>query len=122
MEISHLPGILSADQLLLERAIMNVVSNALDYSPEDGCIYITITGDQQNLQISVTDAGNGFSQEDLLHAEEQFYMADRSRSSNLHFGMGLFITKSIVQQHNGQLILGNSEKTGGAQVTIKIPY
>lgn len=122
MEISHLPGILSADQLLLERAIMNVVSNALDYSPEDGCIYITITGDQQNLQISVTDAGNGFSQEDLLYAEEQFYMADRSRSSNLHFGMGLFITKSIVQQHNGQLILGNSEKTGGAQVTIKIPY
>ena len=122
METTYLSGTLSADKLLLERAIMNVVSNALDYSPKDGCIYITITGDQQNLQISVTDAGPGFSQEDLLHAEEQFYMADRSRSSNLHFGMGLFITKSIVQQHNGQLILGNSEKTGGAQVTIKIPY
>ena len=122
METSHLSGTLSTDKLLLERAIMNVVSNALDYSPKDSCIYITITGDQQNLQISVTDAGNGFSREDLLHAEEQFYMADRSRSSNLHFGMGLFITKSIVQQHNGQLILSNSEKTGGAQVTIKIPY
>ena len=45
-------------------------------------------------------------------------MADHSRSSNLHFGMGLFITKSIVQQHGGQLDLSNSEKTGGAQVTI----
>ena len=120
VEIEHLPAVLSADKLLLERAIMNVVNNALDYSPQDSFISISMTGDKGSLQISVTDAGPGFSQEDLLHAEEQFYMADRSRSSNLHFGMGLFITKSIVRQHGGQLILSNSEKTGGAQVTILI--
>ena len=57
-----------------------------------------------------------------MHAEEQFYMADHSRSSDLHFGMGLFITKSIIRQHGGQLILSNSEKTGGARVTISISY
>ena len=122
VEIEHLPAVLSADKLLLERAIMNVVNNALDYSPQDSSILISMMGDNGSLKISVTDAGPGLSQEDLLHAEEQFYMADRSRSSNLHFGMGLFITKSIVQQHGGQLILSNSEKTGGAQVTISIPY
>ena len=122
VEIEHLPAVLSADKLLLERAIMNVVNNALDYSPQDSSISISMMGDNGSLKISVTDAGPGFSQEDLLHAEEQFYMADRSRSSNLHFGMGLLITKSIVQQHDGQLILSNSEKTGGAQVTISIPY
>ena len=122
VEIEHLPAVLSVDKLLLERAIINVVNNALDYSPQDTSILISMTGNKGSLQISVTDAGPGFSQEDLLHAEEQFYMADRSRSSNLHFGMGLFITKSIVQQHGGQLILSNSEKTGGAQVTISIPY
>ena len=122
MEIEHLPALLSADKLLLERAIMNVVNNALDYSPQDSYISISITDNKGGLQISVTDAGPGFSQEDLLHAEEQFYMADHSRSSNLHFGMGLFITKSIVQHHGGQLDLSNSETTGGAQVTISIPY
>ena len=122
VEIEHLPAVLSADKLLLERAIMNVVNNALDYSPQNSSISISMMGDNESLKISVTDAGPGFSQEDLLHAEEQFYMADRSRSSNLHFGMGLFITKSVVQQHGGQLILSNSEKTGGAQVTISIPY
>ena len=122
VEIEHLPAVLFADKLLLERAIMNVVNNALDYSPQNSSISISMMGDNESLKISVTDAGPGFSQEDLLHAEEQFYMADRSRSSNLHFGMGLFITKSIVQQHDGQLILSNSEKTGGAQVTISIPY
>ena len=122
MEIENLPAVLSADKLLLERAIMNVVNNALDYSPQGSHISILIAGDKRSLKISVTDAGPGFSQEDLLHAEEQFYMADRSRSSNLHFGMGLFITKSIVRQHGGQLILNNSKKTGGAQVTISIPF
>lgn len=122
MKLEHLPAILSADKLLLERAIMNVINNALDYSTQNSSIHILIAGDKGSLQISVTDAGPGFSQEDLLHAEEQFYMADHSRSSNLHFGMGLFITKSIVQQHGGQLNLSNSEKTGGAQVTISIPY
>ena len=122
MKADHLPTVLSADKLLLERAIMNVVNNALDYSSKDSFIHISMTGDKENLKITVTDTGPGFSQEDLRHAQEQFYMADHSRSSNLHFGLGLFITKSIVQQHNGQLILGNSEKTGGAQVTIKIPY
>ena len=120
IEIESLPAVLSADKLLMERAILNVVNNALDYSPQDSHISILIAGNKRSLKISVTDAGPGFSQEDLLHAEEQFYMADRSRSSNLHFGMGLFITKSIVRQHGGQLILSNSEKTGGAQVTILI--
>ncbi len=121
MESDHLPDVLSADKLLLERAIMNVVNNALDYSPRDSFIHISMTGEKETLKITVTDAGPGFSQEDLLHAEEQFYMADRSRNSDLHFGMGLFITKSVVKRHGGQLILNNSEKTGGAQVVISIP-
>ena len=122
MEIENLPAVLSADKLLLERAIMNVVNNALDYSPQDSSISISMIGNKGSLEISVTDAGPGFSQEDLMHAEEQFYMADYGRSSDLHFGMGLFITKSIIRQHGGQLILSNSKKTGGARVTISISY
>ena len=122
IEIESLPAVLSADKLLLERAIMNVVNNALDYSPQDSSISISMIGNKGSLEISVTDAGPGFSQEDLMHAEEQFYMADHSRSSDLHFGMGLFITKSIIRQHGGQLILSNSKKTGGARVTISISY
>ena len=122
MEIENLPAVLSADKLLLERAIMNVVNNALDYSPQDSSISISMIGNKGSLEISVTDAGPGFSQEDLMHAEEQFYMEDHSRSSDLHFGMGLFITKSIIRQHGGQLILSNSKKTGGARVTISISY
>lgn len=110
IELVSLPVTLSTDKLLLERAIMNVVNNALDYSPRNGSIYVSIVGHENCLQISITDEGKGFSQEDLLHAQEQFYMADRSRSSDLHFGRGLFITNSIIQQHGGRLILENSPK------------
>ena len=71
---------------------------------------------------SITDTGNGFSPEALKRATEQFYMDEQSRHSKSHYGIGLYVANSIITQHGGQLILSNSEKTGGAQVVIKIPY
>ena len=115
-------GALKADKLLLERAIMNVISNALDYSPTQGTIYVTVQMTDCFLHISITDEGSGFTPESLHHAQEQFFMGDKSRISNMHFGMGLYITSSIIKQHGGQLVLSNSKKTGGAQAIIKIPY
>ena len=105
----------------MERAIMNVVSNALDYSPKGSTLCFAVSGEMGNIKIAVTDEGEGFSHEALLHAQEQFYMADHSRGANLHFGMGLFITKSIVEQHNGTVVLENAKETGGARVIIRIP-
>ena len=115
-------GTLKADKLLLERAIMNVISNALDHSPPQGTIYVTVQKTDCFLHISITDEGGGFTPEALHHAQEQFFMGDKSRTSNMHFGMGLYITSSIIKQHGGQLVLSNSKKTGGAQAIIKIPY
>ena len=115
-------GLFKADKLLLERAIMNVICNALDYSPPEGTVYVVTQKIKNFLQISIVDEGSGFTSETLHHAQEQFFMGDKSRTSTMHFGMGLYITSSIVQQHNGQLILKNSEETNGAQVIIRIPY
>lgn len=115
-------GILKADKLLLERAIMNVIGNALDYSPPKGTVYVEVQKTDGFLQISIIDEGSGFTPEALHHAQEQFFMGNKSRTSNMHFGMGLYIANSIIRQHNGQIILKNSDKTKGAQVIIKIPY
>ena len=122
METGENLGTFKADKLLLERAIMNVIGNALDYSPPKGTVYVEVQKPDDFLQISIIDEGTGFTNEDLHHAREQFFMGDNSRSSNMHFGMGLYITSSIVKQHNGELTLKNSDKTGGAKVTIKVPY
>ena len=122
MEIGANLGTFKADKLLLERAIMNVIGNALDYSPPKGTVYVEVQKSDDFLQISIIDEGSGFTPEALHHAQEQFFMGNKSRTSNMHFGMGLYITSSIIKQHNGQLILKNSDKTKGAQVIIKIPY
>ena len=115
-------GTFKADKLLLDRAITNVIDNALDYSPPKGTIYVDVQKQDSFLQISITDGGCGFTAEALHHAQEQFFMGNKSRTSNMHFGMGLYITSSIVKQHNGQLVLKNSNQTKGGQVIIKIPY
>ncbi len=122
METGANLGTFKADKLLLERAIMNVIGNALDYSPPKGTVYVEVQKPDHFLQISIIDEGSGFTPEALHHAQEQFFMGNKSRTSNMHFGMGLYITSSIIKQHNGQLILKNSNKTKGAQVIIKIPY
>ena len=117
----NFPQNITGDRMLLERALMNLVSNSLEYSPENSTLYIDVDSTDNYLNICITDCGCGFSQEALNHAKERFYMADQSRSSKLHYGMGLYIVDIIIKQHKGKLLLDNSTETKGAKVTIKLP-
>ena len=116
----NLPDTISMDASLMQRAIINVVSNAADYSPKHGTIRFSVSTEDNKISFTVTDSGNGFSPEDLKNATNQFYQGDFSRSSKLHYGMGLFIADSIVKQHGGTLTVTNSPVTGGGMVTIEI--
>lgn len=118
---NRLPETFMADSGLLERAVINAVSNAVEYTPELGKIKLAAESVDGSLRFQVTDSGKGFSPEDLKQASTQFYRGDKSRSSRSHFGMGLFIAKSVAKQHGGALSIANSEITGGGQVTIEIP-
>ena len=109
------------DHDLFMRAILNVISNAVEHTPTNGIVYLEVNESERYFVFVISDTGNGFSAEALQHATEQFYMNDQSRNSNTHFGIGLYITDLVIKQHNGQLILENSRKTDGAKVTIKIP-
>lgn len=117
----NFPQNITGDRMLLERALMNLVSNSLEYSPENSTLYIDVDSKDHYLNICITDCGCGFSQEALEYAKERFYMADQSRSSKLHYGMGLYIVDIIIKQHKGKLLLDNSTETKGAKVTVKLP-
>lgn len=119
--IGDLPLNISADPDLLQRAIMNVVSNAVEYSRAGSIIRFEAETEDKRLRFCVIDSGKGFSQEDLLHATEQFYMGDKSRSSKGHCGMGLNIARSVAELHKGALTIANDDDTGGGRVTIEIP-
>lgn len=111
-----------ADSEQLIRAFANVLSNAIEHTPAGKTVFFDVYEKDSSIICSITDMGNGFSPEALKHGTEQFYMDEQSRHSKSHYGIGLYVANSIITQHDGQLILSNSEKTGGAQVIIKIPY
>ncbi len=103
----------------IKRAIVNIISNSVEYTPKGGEVFFGIYDDEEYLYMEVCDTGCGFSSEALKRATEQFYMGDNSRSSNTHYGIGLYMVNIIATQHNAQLILENSKETGGAKVVIK---
>ena len=106
----------------LIRAMGNILSNGVDYCPEGGMLQIhaeqLTTG--KFLCIAVTDSGSGFSEEALRHGTEQFYQADKSRTGKKHYGMGLYIARSVLEENDGMLELRNSRE-GGGEVRIYVP-
>lgn len=94
----------------------------VEHCPIEGNILFKVHVADSYLIFTVSDNGKGFSKESLQFASQQFYMGDSSRANKGHYGMGLYITKNIVMQHNGLLDISNSTITGRGEVTIKIPY
>ncbi len=116
------PAYITADHDLLIRMLVNVLSNAVEHSPQGGTVTFEVWGRDGEISFIITDTGKGFSDEALKHATEQFFMDDDSRSSKTHYGIGLYVAASIAEKHKGKLLLENSEIAGGAKVTIQIPY
>ncbi|MGD6842467.1 HAMP domain-containing sensor histidine kinase [Bacillus infantis] len=116
-----LPNWIYVDPVLLERALMNVISNAVDQTPNGRSITLTAELVKDSIRFCVLDEGPGFSPESLQFAAEQFYMGDSSRGATGHYGMGLYITRFIARLHDGELYIANSLQTGGGEVTIEIP-
>ena len=116
------PEFITADRGLLIRMLVNVLSNAVEHTPRGGNVAFEILAQNSELSFLITDTGQGFSDEALKHATEQFFMDDDSRSSKSHYGIGLYAAASIAKKHNGKIILENSAASGGAKVTIQIPY
>lgn len=110
-----------ADRSLLVRALINVISNAIEHSPQGGNVFIETVESGKLISFVVTDEGRGFTVNALNHATEQLYMDDPSRSSKSHYGIGLYMAASIVEKHGGQILLENITENGGARVTIQIP-
>ena len=104
------------DQIV--RAVLNIIQNAVEHTKKGGTISVSIKDADGRLTFTVEDTGDGFTREALLHGTEQFFMGDASRSGEAHYGIGLFFAKSVAKRHGGDIILTNSQNTGGAQVSI----
>ncbi|MBA8980331.1 ATP-binding protein [Clostridium saccharobutylicum] len=119
-EVKDIPECILVDEELLKRSIINVISNAVDYCPIDGEILFSVNCKDGNIEFIIEDSGRGFTKEELNCATEEFFQGDKSRASKNHYGMGLYITKKLIEKNNGNIYLDNSEKLGGAKVILKI--
>lgn len=115
-----LPEYLFIHKELLLRGMINVITNAAEHTPPGGSIALLVQSGPDAVQFTVTDTGSGFSAADLREATSQFYRGDPSRSSGNHHGMGLYIARSVAEQHGGSLSLSNVSPSGGGKVTMRI--
>ena len=105
------------DEDKLRQVIINIIDNALKYTPEKGNIQITLERNSKYVIISVCDNGYGISKSDLPHVKEKFYKANNTVRGT---GIGLAVADEIVKKHGGELII-SSEEGKGTIVEIVLP-
>jgi two-component system phosphate regulon sensor histidine kinase PhoR len=106
----HLP-LVAADPLRLEQVIVNLLHNAIKFTPTGGHIGVSAHQDGGSIIFSVVDTGVGIAQEDLPRVFERFYKADRARSSG-GTGLGLAISRHLVEAHGGKIWVESTEGQG----------
>lgn len=94
--------IVEGDIGMIERALSNLLDNALIYTPEKGTVTVELQDKEKKVSVKVTDNGKGISDTDLPRVFDRFYRADKSRSTE-GTGLGLAITKKIIDAHHGEI-------------------
>ncbi|MBO1514251.1 two-component system histidine kinase PnpS [Metabacillus bambusae] len=112
--------LIEGDLYRLKQIFINLINNALTYTPKGGVVQVTVEKHEQYLLIVVSDTGIGIKTEEIPRIFERFYRVDRARSRNSGgTGLGLAIVKHLVEAHKGQISV--SSKLGeGTSFTVKL--
>ena len=110
-----------ADKYGIERVILNILTNAIKYTPENGVIKIYVGFVYNDAYIKVIDNGIGIPEKDLPRVFERFYRVEKARARELGgTGLGLAIAKEIIEQNNGSIDI-KSAYGKGTEVVLRIP-
>ena len=112
-----LPPVL-ADRERIAQALSNLVGNAIKFSPAGSEVVVRVEVLEREVHFSVTDRGMGMNAEQLLHAFDRFWQS--SRTDRQGAGLGLAITKGIVEAHNGR-IWAESQPGSGSTFHFTLP-
>jgi len=112
---------LNADEELIKRMILNLLDNAVKYTPEGGEISLALEKHNGSAEIVVRDTGIGLSQTDQQRVFDRFYRVDKARSRALGgAGLGLSIARSIVEAHGGNITIDSTPRHGST-FTVSLP-
>jgi signal transduction histidine kinase len=111
--------VILGDELRLEQVLTNLISNAIKYAPDGK---ITISGQVRSdmVIVTVSDEGPGIATEDVPHVFDRFYRAPTSARHTKGAGLGLFLSKSIIEAHGGKMWV-DSSLDQGARLCFSLP-
>lgn len=109
-----------ADMGLMNRAITNLIDNAIKHTPEGGKVSVTSIQNGEDIILEVSDTGEGISQDDISLIFDRFYQVDKSRTNNTGAGLGLSIAQKIFSLHNADLSV-ESLLQKGTTFRVSIP-
>ncbi len=107
------------DDVLLSQLLLNLVQNAITYTPKGGEILLSACRNDTEAIISIADTGSGIPEEEISHIFDKFYQVDKSRSGGGH-GLGLSICKWIAEAHQGRITV-KSSLGAGSEFTLYLP-
>jgi signal transduction histidine kinase len=112
---------IQGDEDLLSQVWINLLHNAVKFTPEDGVIRIILKADNNEVYCQIVDTGIGIGSEDMVHIFERFYKVDKSRNRTQGGnGLGLSLAKKIVELHGGHITL-QSELGKGSTFIVYLP-
>jgi signal transduction histidine kinase len=120
LEAPEEPLVGNWDGALLERAVENLVNNAVKYSPEGGRVEVSWATEGEMARVSVRDHGVGIPAEALPHIFNRFYRAKNAMGEIEGNGLGLFSVRGIIQRHGGRIDVW-SEEGAGTEITALLP-
>jgi two-component system sensor histidine kinase MprB len=114
------PWTLMGDSTALERAVLNLLDNAANWSPAGGTVRVTMRPlDEWSLVLEVADQGPGIAEQDLPRVFDRFYRADQARTMP-GSGLGLAIVRQVALRHSGAVWAGRADG-GGALLALRLP-
>jgi PAS domain S-box-containing protein len=117
------PLLVMGDSHRLQQIVSNLLSNALKFTPTDGVVSIITRADADVVCCEVRDTGEGIAAEFLPHIFEKFRQADGGSARRFKgLGLGLAITKQLVEAHGGSIAVASDGRGKGAAFTVKLPY
>ena len=111
--------LVSLDFVLISRVLVNVIDNAVKYSPSGSPIEISAQAANGYAEVTVADHGMGIPSEDLTHIFDKFYRVQRPNNVT-GTGLGLSISQGIIQVHGG-FIAAENRPEGGTAITLGLP-